>query len=618
MNRRKSSLLVIFFIFINLSLTFGQVVRGKILNLDGSPLPGMLLIIEGTDYQVTTNASGVFRIYNLPKGSHTLVSNDAQSKIEPITFIIKNEEIDLGDIRLKENNTDNSSTASNADIAVVSVDDLQLIDDDEASSVSSVLTSGRDPFDEAAAYNLSNGRFRTRGYNNEDTEMYFNGMAANDLRDDGRVFWNSWGGLNDVTRAQTNILSLRNSDFAFGGIRGATFIDMRASTQRVQTKAVYSLSNRSYTHRLMLTKSSGLKANGWAYSFSVSKRWGQTGYVPGTHYDSYAYYAAVDKKINNQHMLSFMVLGTPLRRGKSAAVVQEMYDIAGSNFYNPNWGYQNGEVRNSREDRIHQPILSLRHDWTISKNTRVMTCIGYQFGKNGNTRLDWYLASDPRPDYYRKLPSYMDTEEGKIAVTNYLKASEANRQLDWDAMYDANRNRTVTIHDAFGIPGNNVTGKSSAYVLQEQRFDVNKVNLNSVLNTSLSDNFGLTAGINLLQEKNHNFVVLDDLLGGDFYLDYDDFALRDFPGNLDALQNDLNKPNRLVKEGEILAYDYNLNTSSYGGWGQLSYTGNSNDAFIGIKSDYVSFYREGFMKNGRFPDASFGKSASHDFFHLCY
>ena len=30
----------------------------------------------------------------------------------------------------------------------------------------------------------------------------------------------------------------------------------------------------------------------------------------------------------------------------------------------------------------------------------------YRFGKNGYTALDWYDAADPRPDYYRNLPSY--------------------------------------------------------------------------------------------------------------------------------------------------------------------------------------------------------------------
>ena len=63
-------------------------------------------------------------------------------------------------------------------------------------------------------------------------------------------------------------------------------------------------------------------------------------------------------------------------------------------------------------------------------------------------------------------------------------------------------------------------------------FDVNKMAFNSILNSQLTEKIGLTAGIQLFREKNHNFKIVDDLMGGDFYLDFDDFALRDFPGNL--------------------------------------------------------------------------------------
>ena len=608
MIRRLTATLVIIFSFFILTDVFAQVVKGRVLGLDGSPLPGVVVGISGTNYQVSTNASGVFRFFGLPKGKHELISLENTIKFQQVSFELGSDEINLGDIQA----SDNSPASAAADIAVVTIDDLQSIDNDDNNTVSSVLTSGRDPFDEAATFNLSNGRFRPRGYNNEDTEMFFNGMPANDL-DDGRVFWNSWGGLNDVTRAQTNVLTLRNNDFSFGGLRGATFIDMRASVQRVQTRMVYTNSNRSFNHRIMLTRSSGMQKNGWAYSFSVSKRWAQSGYIKGTHFDSYGYYFAVDRKINDKHSISLMGIGAPLRRGKTSAVVSEMFQLAGDNFYNPNWGYQNGQVRNSREDRIHQPIISLRHDWVISKNTRLMTVLGYQFGKYGNTRLDWYLAADPRPDYYRKLPSYQETDQAKEAVTAFLTSNEANRQLDWDGMYQANKLRYATVYDVNGIAGNNITGRSSAYIVEEQRFDVNKTALNSILNSQLSDRLALTSGVQILLEKNHNFKVVDDLMGGDFYLDFDDFALRDFPGNLTALQNDLNKPNRLVKEGDVFGFDYDLNTSSYGAWSQLAYTAPKHDVFISAKTDYVSFYREGYMKNGRFPDNSFGKSDVYNF-----
>lgn len=44
-------------------------------------------------------------------------------------------------------------------------------------------------------------------------------------QDDGRVLWTAWNSLNDVMRNRSNVINLSESDYTFGGIGGATFID---------------------------------------------------------------------------------------------------------------------------------------------------------------------------------------------------------------------------------------------------------------------------------------------------------------------------------------------------------------------------------------------------------
>ena len=106
-------------------------------------------------------------------------------------------------------------------------------------------------------------------------------------------------------------------------------------------------SNRSYDHRLMAAWSSGFDKKGWAASFCLSTRLGNEGYVEGTFYEGYAAFVGVEKKFNLRHRLAMTAFGSPTRRGKMMPTTQEAYDLAGSNFYNPNWGWQNGEKRNS-------------------------------------------------------------------------------------------------------------------------------------------------------------------------------------------------------------------------------------------------------------------------------
>lgn len=104
------------------------------------------------------------------------------------------------------------------------------------------------------------------------------------------------------------------------------------------------------------------------------------------------------------------------RRGVAGGSTQEVYDLAGDNFYNPYWGYQNGEVRSSRVRSSNKPLFTLAHFWNPSEKLDIQTTAGYWFGKGGYTALNWYDVLDPRPDYYRKLPSYFTEESDKNQI----------------------------------------------------------------------------------------------------------------------------------------------------------------------------------------------------------
>ncbi|MBK9735692.1 MAG: TonB-dependent receptor [Saprospiraceae bacterium] len=290
-----------------------------------------------------------------------------------------------------------------------------------------------------------------------------------------------------------------------------------------------------------------------------------------------------------------------------------MYDLAGSNFYNPNWGYQNGAVRNSREYRINQPVTMLRHDWKISDKTHVFSTFGFQFGKYSSTRLDWYDAADPRPDYYRKLPSYATDDISAGLVADYLKSDENHRQVNWASMYAANAIRDYTFQNVDGIAGNTVRGKLAAYIVEEEHYDNQKFSFNSVINSNITENLNITGGLTYLKEKVHYYRQVDDLLGADFYIDYNRFALRFFPDNPEVQENDLNRPTRLLKKGDIFGHNYNINTERASAWTQAIYKTSNIDYFGAVSITNQSFYREGFTKTGLFPDNSFGKSTVQNF-----
>ena len=188
------------------------------------------------------------------------------------------------------------------------------------------------------------------------------------------------------------------------------------------------------------------------------------------------------------------------------------------------------------------------------------------FGNRSTTALDWYNSADPRPDYYRYLPSYQTDSLQKEQVTELFQTNEATRQINWQNLYDVNRDNIEAIYNANGITGNDITGHRSLYVLQERVTNTQRVNLNTVINSRLNDRADLTAGVLYQRQKNNYFEQLNDLLGGEFYVDLNQFAERDFPNDPDAIQNDLNNPNRILKVGDKYGYNYDINITKAAAW----------------------------------------------------
>lgn len=496
-------------------------------------------------------------------------------------------------------------------IPTISLDDNDLTDAG-SQNVSSVLTAGRDPFFAAAAFNFNAVRFRIRGYDADLFSTYMNGIPMENL-DNGFTPFGLWGGLNDVMRNRDVSYGLRNSTFAFGDIGSNTNIDSRASKQRTQTSLNYAYSNRNYNHRVMLTHSTGLSKKGWAFTLSGSRRYADEGYVPGTYYNGYSYFAAIDKRLGQKHLLSLAGFGAPTESGRQGPAVMEMMDLAGTHFYNPLWGYQNGKVRNSSVAKSHQPYVILTHDFRINNNTSLTTAAGYSFGNRSTTALDWYNSADPRPDYYRYLPSYYTaTDPGQAALLEQNMRADINlRQVNWVNLYLANFASNDSVVNANGIAGNTVRGRRSHYIVEERVINTQRLNFNTVLNSRFGDHIDFTAGASYQQQKNNYYKKVNDLLGGEFYVDLNQFAERDFPTNPDANQNDLNRPNRVLAVGDKFGYDYDININKIAGWAQGVFKFNKVDFFLAGEVSNTKFWRTGHVRNGLFPNNSFGKATEN-------
>lgn len=576
-------------------------ITGKVVD-ELSSLPVAQVTVTLGDKVTFTGDDGTFVIEVAKSGKLVVVFE--KNGFEPYSLPIDLMEgaANVGEIKLRPM----SAMSSDLGLGDITLNSLEGDDDNNNQSGSGLLNASADVFNSTASYIFGPVFFRARGYDNENQAVYMNGLQVNDI-ENGRASWSEWGGLNDVTRNKEISNGLGLAPFTFGSLGGSTNIITRASLQRKQTKFSYALSNRTYMHRAMFTYSSGMMNNNWAFTISASRRWGNEGYVEGNFYDANAYFIGVERKLNEKHSLALTIYGSPTRRGQQSASTQEVYDLSGSNVYNSNWGFQNGEKRNSRVKEFHQPVFLLNHYAKVSSKLQWNNGISYTTGRDGGTALNWYNSNDPRPDYYRYLPSYVEEQPDnnyddftRQALIDRWRDSVDYRQVNWDKLYYINALAKRS-------------GLSARYIVEDRRNDQDQLNLSSSLKYQAKDNIVVTGGVQGIKYTGYHFKTVSDLMGAEYWLDVDQFAERDFIGDKDRLQNDLNNPNRKVGVGDVFGYNYNMYSTTGVAWAQSELNLDKFDFSAGLSFTHQEYWRKGLMKNGNHPDNSYGVSEKHKF-----
>ena len=472
--------------------------------------------------------------------------------------------------------------------------------------VPGLLHSSQDVYTNNTSYTFSIAYFRARGYDNKYQDVCLNGFSLNSLVT-GRATYSQWGGLNHIFRYPENITNMDLAAFTFGDIGGATNYNLRASNFRRQVRATYSLNNRTYNNRFMLTGSTGVMKNGWSVAGSLSARFGNNiSYVEGTHYNSFGGFFAAEKQLNSENWLNISAFASYTDRGMQSNSVQEAYDLLNDHYYNANWGWYNGEKRNARVKTVCEPVVLLTHTYAPKSNKiHVNTTLAATFGRNNSTSLNWYDVPDPRPDYYRYLPSYQinngDTNGYYNDILNlWTSNDESYTQINWDNMYRVNQLAALQ-------------GKRAQYMIENRVMDHFQLGGSTNFNATLTEHIKLYGGVDIRGLKQKNYKTINDLLGGSYWLDVDKYSEGDFPDDANVQYNDLLHMNDSLREGDTFGYNYDYHIYTQKGWLAAAFTYNHWDFHIGGEIGGTEFWRMGHMQNGRYQEESLGKSDTKAF-----
>ena len=575
----------------------------------GQPVAGATVLLDVQGNTVTTGPNGDFRISDARPGTDMLVVlgygyKDWQQSVE-----IVNGMTSVGTVRIEQMAFGNAGTEMDNEFRNdMMLTEAELEDEEGNTQAVGTLTGATDdPFYQAASYDFSIMRFRQRGYNTEYTSTSINGINFNDAVR-GRFNYSMIGGMNQAFKNKSIGVGLDPTSYAFGEIGGANNISTYAKDYAPGFRGSVAYTNGNYRWRGMVTYSTGLNPHGWALTLSAVGRYADEGIIPGSFYQSAGYFIAAQKVFSPQHSLAITTFGAPTRRASNSAVVQEAYDLAGSNLYNANWGWQDGKKRNARVVESFDPTVLINWIWKPSMNTTLNTGAAFHKSFYSSSALSWYNAPDPRPDYYRYLPSYQTDESVAAFYTDLWQNGDDMRQINWDKLYQANYLNNYEAEQG-------LDAKGATYIIEKRHSNQASWALATNLNQRLSDLVTLQGGLSGNYTRSSYYKTLKDLLGGRYWTDIDQYAERDFPENPDLAQNDLNNPNRIIYEKDRFGYDYDINSWQAGVWEQMMFTTAKWDLSYSLKGTYTWFQRDGHMRNGRAPENSYGKGEAHKYFN---
>ena len=584
----------------------GTGVKGTLVDAQtGKAVAGANILLRDQAIFVVSGPDGVFTISDAAPGADVIEIiasgyEDSWVDISLTDGMIRN----LGDIRL----TPAGFTASRLDSDNFLFNEEDLMDDDGiGQSIGTIQGATDDIYYQAANFDFTTVRFRLRGYDQSWQTGYVNGFNMNDAMR-GRFNFSMFGGMtSNAFRNRTTEIGQAAAPYGYGSIGGSNNVTTYASEYAPGWRGGLSYTNSSYMLRAMLQYSTGVTKNGWAFSASIIGRYAPEGVIEGTFYNSFGYSLSLQKIFNDRHSLNISTWGAPTQRATNAAATQQAYDLAGSNLYNPSWGYLNGEKKSSRIIESFDPSVLVNWIWKPQMGTRLNTGLGFRSSNYSSSALNWYQAPDPRPDYYRNLPYYFhptadplvypDLYEDQMNQMDYVAewwgGDKSHRQLDWNAMYQANLlNRDQFDRDP------SLLGQST-YILEDRHSDFNAYMLNSYLDHRLSDHLTLQAGVGYTFTDAHYYKTIRDLLGGEFWRDVDNFSERDFAGNVDIMQNNILNPDRRVGEGDVFGYDYHIYNHNAHLWYQNQLVTDHWNVDWAAEASLTSFQRDGRMMNGR-------------------
>lgn len=399
-------------------------------------------------------------------------------------------------------------------------------------------------------------KINMRGFKTENIAALINGIPVNDM-EWGGIYWSNWAGLSDVTSSMQTQRGLGAAIISSPSVGGTINITTKSLDVKRGGNIFYGMGNDGMNH-IGFSLSTGLMKNGWAVTVLGSRKWGD-GYVQGTDFNAYTYFVNVSKRINDRHQLSFTAFGSPQTHNKRTSAngltIEGWQDVKnymnGESMYryNPTFGYNNeGQVCSSSRNVYHKPQLSLNHIWQINHRSSLSTAIYASFASGYGS------SGQGRGTYKGQTLSYSSWYGTNSDHNLSMLFRRPDGTFDYGAIQDMNEASTTGSNMIMARSGNSHTwvGLVSSYK-----------------NELIQNKLNLLAGIDVRYYVGYHKNTIDNLYGGEYYID-------DGTRSGISAANNINAANpawvyQKLGVGDVVYRNYTGHTAQEGLYAQLEY-----------------------------------------------
>jgi hypothetical protein len=348
-------------------------------------------------------------------------------------------------------------------------------------------------------------------------------------------------------------------------------------------------SNAIFSNRIQFHYNTEFKENKWQYAIGAAFQKTPEGLFSNGYHSAVGAVFVLQKRLTNNRRLSFSFIWNWADQGKSASSVNEMFLLSQNRNYNPSWGWYHHQLYFPSTKQTNAPILNIQYQkkWSEYKTLTISNAL--IAGSQSQSGLEWTKSADPRPDYYKYLPSYIKDSSMRLTLTQWDIQHPENLQIQFDKLEQINKG---------------TADKRAFYIVSQQNETLLMFHGTFVFSNRIYNTFGYQMGGYYSVDQIHYFNTIKDLLGGDYYFNFNSWINDD--GIELSFQNDIEHPNRKVKQGGQWGADYAMHALQFKPWIQFEKEWKVVTTRLALGYDVEAMNRVGFNENGLFKGNSKG------------